>query len=62
MFYKTGGNTIYSALIPCWSSTSPSSQTVMIIGTHKDKIKDADVIMRKDREIQDNLENLLTCS
>ena len=62
MFYKTGENTIYSALIPCWSSIPPPSQTVMITGTHKDKIKDADVIMRKDREIQDNLENLLTCS
>lgn len=43
-------------------SIPPPSQTVMIIGTHSDQIKDADVIRRKDKEIQNNLEKLLTCN
>ena len=43
------------------SSIPPPSQTVMIIGTHKDKIKDAD-IKKKDKDIQSNLDNLLTCN
>ena len=47
---------------PLLSTIPPSSQSVMVIGTHKDKIEDDSVIRRKDKEIQSHLEKLLTCS